>query len=273
MILRRGLAAVDVRPGEGGRIGQITVAGQSLMRGQDDGASSWHDWGCYPLVPWSNRIAGARFTFRGVEHRMQANFPDGSAIHGLASEARWQVTRSDAHSATLGLLVDRAPFVLDCREEIGLREDCLDVALSVVNRGALPVPAGLGIHPWLRAGAVRVPAERVYPCERCIPVGQAQPVGPAEDLRTKRIPPRLDDCFTGLTDASAEVGGVRITWSDEITHVVVYTGVLGWVCCEPVTHANDGFNLLDRGWPGTGVRVLEPGEAFSASFAFEWDSR
>jgi aldose 1-epimerase len=31
-------------------------------------------------------------------------------------------------------------------------------------------------------------------------------------------------------------------------------------CVEPVSHVNDGFNLLDRGVAQTGVRILEPGE-------------
>ena len=31
-------------------------------------------------------------------------------------------------------------------------------------------------------------------------------------------------------------------------------------CVEPVSHVNDGFNMLERGVEGTGVRVLAPGQ-------------
>ena len=34
---------------------------------------------------------------------------------------------------------------------------------------------------------------------------------------------------------------------------------------EPVSHANDGFNLLAAGVPDSGVRVLEPGETLAGT--------
>jgi aldose 1-epimerase len=37
------------------------------------------------------------------------------------------------------------------------------------------------------------------------------------------------------------------------------------LCIEPVSHVNDGFNLLERGVEGTGVRVLAPGETLGAA--------
>jgi aldose 1-epimerase len=44
-------------------------------------------------------------------------------------------------------------------------------------------------------------------------------------------------------------------------HLVVYVPPgQDFFCVEPVSHVNDGFNLLDRGVAGTGVRILEPGE-------------
>jgi aldose 1-epimerase len=38
---------------------------------------------------------------------------------------------------------------------------------------------------------------------------------------------------------------------------------------EPVSHANDGFNLLARGVPGSGVQVLEPGAALGGTVRLE----
>jgi aldose 1-epimerase len=36
-------------------------------------------------------------------------------------------------------------------------------------------------------------------------------------------------------------------------------------CVEPVTHVNDGFNLLVRGVDGTGVHVLAPGQTLAGT--------
>ena len=41
-----------------------------------------------------------------------------------------------------------------------------------------------------------------------------------------------------------------------------------YFCVEPVSHANDGFNLAARGVAGTGVRVLQPGETLRGSLRF-----
>jgi len=38
---------------------------------------------------------------------------------------------------------------------------------------------------------------------------------------------------------------------------------------EPVTNANDGFNLYDKGIPGSGVFVLEPGEEKQGAYVFQ----
>jgi aldose 1-epimerase len=36
-------------------------------------------------------------------------------------------------------------------------------------------------------------------------------------------------------------------------------------CIEPVSHVNDGFNLLERGVDGTGVRVLARGRRLAGT--------
>src|SRR4051812_45258830 len=52
----------------------------------------------YLLVPWSNRIRGGRFVFRGKEHQLQVNFSDGTAIHGVVRDYPWSVERADERS-------------------------------------------------------------------------------------------------------------------------------------------------------------------------------
>jgi aldose 1-epimerase len=49
-------------------------------------------------------------------------------------------------------------------------------------------------------------------------------------------------------------------------HLVVYTAPgSGFLCVEPVTNVADAFNLAAGGDTRTGMRVLEPGERFSAT--------
>jgi len=84
----------------------------------------------------------------------------------------------------------------------------------------------------------------------------------------------MDHCFDGW-DGRAELHwpetGVRLEIEAEpvFGHLVIYVPPGREIfCVEPVSHVNDGFNLLERGVAGTGVRVLAPGERLAGSVRF-----
>lgn len=269
--LRTHDAAVELRPDVGGRVAQITIGDRQLLRGESDRAGAgWAYWGAYPLAPWSNRIPGGRFMFQGHEFTVPVNWSDGSAIHGLVAREPWSVRTASHHRVEMQIDVVEGPFELSCEQVLELSPGMLTVTLSARNRADHPVPAGLGIHPWLNASSLRIPATQIWPTVNAVPTGEPRAVRAGEDLRSGMLPPVLDACFTGLTDSKALVGDVTLEWSAPVDHLVVYTGEPGWVCVEPVTHANNGFNLMADGVPGHGVEVLEPGGALSATFGFRW---
>lgn len=268
--LRSGPAVVELRPDAGGRIGQIEVAGRRLLRGEDDSDGSWVVWGSYPLVPWSNRIAGGRFEFEGVSHQMPVNFDDGTAIHGLAANVAWDVVEHGEDHAALAVDIVRPPFVLAVRQEFQLTPDRLVQTLRATNLADQRVPLGLGIHPWFPAGPIAVPATAQWPLVDALPAGPIEPFPPEPGVPELGVAGALDHCLTGLTAERAIVPGLTLEWSPEVTHLVVYTAVPGWLCVEPVTNANDGFNLAAAGAEGHGVMVVEPGESRSCTFQFVW---
>ena len=68
----------------------------------------WPKAGCYPLVPWSNRIRDARFPFGGRTIALPphpASAPH--AVHGFAQTRPWQVTA--AGESTLEMRYDHEP--------------------------------------------------------------------------------------------------------------------------------------------------------------------
>lgn len=276
--LRAGRATATVVPSAGGRLGQLTVDGRPMLKprpsdgggGADGSDGAWGMWGSYPLIPWSNRIAGGRFGFRGGSYAMTDLHTDGTALHGLVARVPWSVVEADGTSCVLTVDVATAPWLLTCRQRFALTDEDLRLEIAVTNRGTADVPLGIGIHPWFPAGVVQVPAERIWPAVSCIPTGPPRPVQDDEDLRTPVVPPVMDDCYTGLTGRSARVGALILEWGDHVSQVVVYTGEPGWVCVEPVTNANDGFNLHDRGVEGSGVIVLAAGQTVATTYRFLW---
>lgn len=273
VVLALGELQAELAPARGGRVAQLDLGSGPLLRPEsavdDDDPTRWALWGSYPLAPWSNRIAGGRFTFDGETYQLPVNFPDGTAIHGLVADRAWEVTAHDATSAVLRTTTDTPPYRVTVVQRFALHESGLDQELSVTNDGDRRVPVGLGVHPWWRASTLQADARSIWPAGAdCLPTGPAVPVDAAHDLSVRRVPPLMDSCFTGLATTRAVLDDVVIEWDDDVEHLVVYTGVPGWICVEPVTNANDAFNLDNRGVPGTGTRILAPGETTSCRLRF-----
>lgn len=276
----------------------------AVLRPAPAGASHFNDTSCYLLAPWANRIAGARFRFRGRDVALAPSWPDGTAIHGEVCRRRWRILDRSPVSARLGVsggpdgstAAARAapgcwPWRYDAVARYELDGARLVCDLSLTNADSEPMPAGVGFHPFFVRSSrtpdgdvrVRAACSGRYPLERVLPVAPAREDELVRALRagTTLSGLVLDDVFAGF-DGRAEIHwpdlGVRARFecSDALTHLVLFTGSPGAptpdaFCLEPVSMVNDGFNLLDRGWAGTGVRVLEPGDALAVRWTLAID--
>jgi aldose 1-epimerase len=237
----------------------------------------------YLLVPYSNRIKDATFTFRGRTYRLRPDTSDGHAIHGDVRRRPWDVVAQDGAEIRLHLDARRLPdlnfpFAFTSTVHYALRGDCFDSELAVTNVASEPMPAGLGFHPYfnrtLVAGdevTLEARVDGVYAA--LVPTAPAEPLPPAYDFSQGRGigDLALDHCFAGWA------GSARLRWpragvevvvkgSPVLTHLVIYTPAgEPFFAVEPVSHANNGFNLFAAGHPGTGVRVLGPAETLMAT--------
>ena len=60
--------------------------------------------GCYPLVPFSNRVAHAILKWNDASHRLVQNFPpEPHAIHGVGWQRPWTVREADARFALMSI--------------------------------------------------------------------------------------------------------------------------------------------------------------------------
>jgi aldose 1-epimerase len=240
---------------------------------------------CYPLVPYSNRIAQGRFSFEGVEHRLALNFGDHPhSIHGNAWQKPWQVMEADEIRCRL-LLIHRPeggqakgwPFAYRAEQSFELSPEGLTLTLSLENEDHRPMPAGLGLHPFFpkRSGVrLQFAAERVYPNgEDSLPMDSTSvPENWNYRIMRELGEPRLDNCFTGW-DGTARIAYIqeKIALSIEADrlfgHLVVYvpTG-RDFFAVEPVSHLNDVINRPDSA--GHGLKVLKPGEHLTAKVRF-----
>jgi aldose 1-epimerase len=245
--------SVEVAPGNGGRLAQITGDGVELLVGRADGPDpgATMAWGSYPMVPWAGRIRRGQFTFDGVEHSVPVNF-GGHAIHGVGFDLPWAVTRHDADRVELELAMPsdrRWPFGGVSRQTIAVDGAVVRCELSV-TAGAQAMPATLGWHPWFR----KPDRFEFHPTA----MYERDDEWIAVD-RLVDVPDRAwDDCFINVEPVRFSVGGVDLRMTSGCDHWVVFDMRDHATCVEPQTGPPDAFNIRPN--------RLEPGETLTAWF-------
>ncbi|MGH7132561.1 MAG: hypothetical protein ACREJO_11505 [Phycisphaerales bacterium] len=248
----------------------------------------------FTMAPWTNRIRDARFTFRGVTHRLRVSSADGTAIHGDVRARPWAIIDRTPVSASLGFDSRRFadvnfPFPFTSKIRFDLSTGALRIDLSVTNIGDNPIPAGCGIHPYFPRllSGVDEPVEMTAPSTGRYPVNQSLPIGPAQrDKLTEHFAGLRPIPETEINDVFAGYGGwAKAVWpksrvamemssSPNLGHLVLFAprnkagGPEPYFAIEPLTMTNDGFNLMEKGWMGTGVAVLEPGQSLDTWITF-----
>jgi aldose 1-epimerase len=287
------------------RVGLLPATGMSTAFGQvkrgavlvdfmrptsEDSFHRRSDCASFLLLPWSNRLKDGKFTFRGKEHSLKVNAPDGTAIHGTARDFPWEVESADARRLVARFESQNhpstnTPYAFSARAEFAVEGPRFVHRLSVKNESHEPVPAGFGHHPYFQrkvAGAddgvrLEVPCEEYFQTVACIPSGEPVPIDGRVDFRELRaldVEMAIDDCLTGRRPGAPirfAYPRSRLAVSLEadalFENIVVYVPPgKPYFAVEPVTNANDGFNLFERGVRGSGVFVLEPGEERGATF-------
>ena len=114
---------------------------------------------CFPLVPWSNRIAPSGFEYDGQRYVPTPNRPgEKVAIHGDGWQQAWDVQSLTFDSILLRLTRHAfAPLAYDATLRYTLDGDALIVELTVRNAGAVALPFLPVLEPRdLRARVVQV---------------------------------------------------------------------------------------------------------------------
>jgi aldose 1-epimerase len=91
----------------GGTFGMVPL----LRRPAPDAVVSGYVRGlaCFPLVPFSNRIAHGQFRWDGTDHLLDRNFGHNPhTIHGIGWHRAWAVATVGSATATLTLRHDTA---------------------------------------------------------------------------------------------------------------------------------------------------------------------
>jgi aldose 1-epimerase len=237
------------------------------------------------LMPFPGRVRGGAYTFAGQPQQLERNDKEGpNAIHGFVRGRLWEGEHDGASARFATRITPDGqpgyPFSLDLAVGYELLPTGLACAFAARNTGDDPAPFGAGFHPYVLCGGgvegarLQVPARSLVEFDGLLPTGRVVDVPPELDFRAARPvgDARLNHCLTGLAAdpdgfARVRVGDVEMWMGPAFGHLVLYTGdALGpdarkAVAVEPMTCATDALNH-----PEWGLRVLEPGEAFTGAW-------
>ena len=284
LTLRAGALEVVVTPAVGGRVARFdrVVDGrrEALFFPAPDAADVLGG-GCFPLVPFANRIRGGAFVCDGRSVRLTPNMAgDKSPLHGQGWRGVWRVVAADGACARLAW--DHAagewPWAYRAELDYRLDDDGLEVMLSCLNLSAAPMPCALGLHPY-------------YPCDADTRLDTG--VAAAWTVDTDTLPVEsvpaegryglvdraicgaaLDNGFDGWDgDARIDWPGrslrLRLTSLDAGRFQVYAPASGGLFVAEPVQNANCALNAPQAQWPALGVRMLAKRETTSLRARFE----
>lgn len=275
------LTHLTLAPALGGSIVNWTVrsTGQPLLRYNDAQALNTGlpgKLGCFPLVPWSNRIAEGGFDCPDGWLALAPNsLTDPLPIHGSAWQQPWQVVSHTQDEVVLQLDCS-IPFAYRARQRFHLSEGRLSIEVQVTHLAEHAAWHGLGLHPYLPRTAgtrLQATARQVWMCDASRLPTRLDSIPDRWDFQQlQALPDTLVDngfcqwdgrCLIQQPDLGYELQ-CEASGSD---YYLLYCPVsLGFFCIEPVSHPVNAHHLPGR----PGLRLLAQGQSAELGFSLQY---
>ena len=273
--LQAGPLRLALRPDLGGAIAGLWHGELPVLRSTDPGAlETARLSGCFPLVPYSNRLGYRRFRWLGNDYTTAPNYDAGNphSVHGIAWQRAWQVLTHSAAGAELRYRHPPDadwPFAFDLAQRFVLTPTALEVHLVFTNRAQHPQPVGLGWHPYFpkrQRSRLHIELSDRWDCD-------------ASGLPTRRVPQPgidgdvahlgFDNCFEGWK-GSARIRDEKLSMrlSSSLPYLVVFTpDTKPYYCVEPVSHVSNAIHMADPA--AHGLRSVAAGASFDGWMKLE----
>jgi aldose 1-epimerase len=247
------------------------------------------------LFPFPGRIRGTTFTWEGKTYTIPAGDAHGNAIHGFVHTRPWRILEKEQRkvigqfhaSVDDPSVLEQWPADFRITASYDLSGGLLRMNYLVENPGDVPLPCGLGLHPYFHVpllnGAannclVLLPGSERWVLDNMLPTGVREPIREQKQYQAGVSfgSLHLDDVFTGLQfseegrcsghiyDPAAKLA-VTISFCNAFRECVVFTPPhREAICIEPYTCVPNAAELTAQGIDA-GLRILPPGESFTAS--------
>ncbi|WP_114521733.1 aldose 1-epimerase [Altererythrobacter sp. ZODW24] len=256
-----------VKPEVGGALASLKWRETDILRPMPEDSGDPLQAACFPLIPYCNRIRFGKFAWQKREVVLPPNLADDlHSLHGLSWQSAWNTVSIAPHMIELAHRYDGSgpwPWAYDALQTFHLSEHGADITVQVTNRANVPMPAGLGLHPYFRKrpeSRVRFEAgTTILVDDGNIPTSEREAGDHfAKWSKGAALPPlQVDHChadWRGEVVIEDDLGRITMT-ATGTPYLHVYAPLDDTTLCfEPVSHMPDAVNQD----PG-GMMALPPG--------------
>ena len=267
--LHAGALRLALRPDLGGCIAGLWHGDTPVLRSVEPTAlTASRTSACYPLLPYSNRLAYRKFRWKGRDYTTQANFDDNPhSVHGVGWLRRWEIVSSSGLEVVLRYRHEGDadwPFAFEAIQYFTLTPQSMSVQMVFTNSAEVAQPVGLGWHPYFPKRArsrLHIELSDRWDSDATqLPTRKVAQPGIDSDVSHLAF----DNCFDGWSGpARIRDEKFSLQLSSSLDHLVVFTPQdRDYFCVEPVSHVSNAIHMADPA--AHGLRSLAPGETFEA---------
>ena len=282
-ILTAGDLRAEFWPTAGMLGASLRFRGVELLRRVDDllaARAKGSTAGIPLLYPWANRLGSLHYRAAGRPVSLDPSSPllhfddHKLPIHGVPwGQLRWTVVSSRADALTARLnwlsreLLEIFPFPHHVEMAVRLRPLDLEIQTTVFADAGSPVPISFGFHPYFGLPGIprsewtlHAPAMRKLALDpQGIPTGSETPATP---IASRLGNTSYDDGFALLSEQAAfSIDAIAIEFNSGFPFAQIFAPKdKDFIAIEPMTAQTNAL------CSGEGLRVIAPGEQFTASF-------
>ena len=273
---------IQINPNQGAALQSFSYKGKDVLRPADQNPQTPQQQSLFLMLPYCSYIKDGHFNYFGISRRVPTNQPGSTyPIHGDAWQAKWTPQKQTETSAvfTYQHTKDNGfPFDYTATVMYTLNKNQLQITLSIYNPSVLPMPFGMGVHPYFlhpENAKLNFVSSHIWHHKNDPIFDRPYPTPDQWNFsKDQTIKEDFDTAFGGW-DGIASVCypdqniKIDIAAQDIFHHIILYAPKgADFFCLEPVSNTPDAFNLAAYGVIGTGIQSVGGGQTISKTISF-----
>lgn len=281
LILKNEKLSLGIIPECGGAVSFFRFMDNDILRPTKPDETEANNASLFPMIPYTSFISNGHFPYFGITRNVPTNSPVSKyPMHGDVWRSKLKVIHQSGSSVELQLVHKKSegfPYDYTANVVYTLNYKDLQITLKLQNDTPLPMPYGLGVHPFFKLNKstmIQYNAQNIWFRGGDPILGHPYSIPPALDFSKARSLPHMTtdisvDNWDGFAQIIDEKYVLELRADETFGHLILHAPRgKDFFCLEPVSHTPDAFNLASQGIVGTGIQSLGPKQSVSNTITF-----